>query len=776
MKVLRFEAKKFFLNKFLVVFFLLLLVCDAALTVYYVNEKNAANEYIDKTEVEEVFALYLSDREAFMKEFNAISALQSEFVAKGDFSSDEYKAISKKATAFRNVLHHIDYIEKFDKNIDVFIKTAERNKLDYISVGISPDSYLYRYQDCIIEIYSKVKNVKIEFELIKGWDDYFRFSIPNLLIIVYLLIAVPCIVLAEDNTGLKQIIHTTKYGRMRLYNAKYLFCIIISVVTSILFLGLPLLAIYFTTGFSSIHNSVQAIDYFFVNPLPISIGRFLLVSFGVKILAFIGLAAVVMLLSILFRRVTHTFVASLAFCGLSYYLSTITYTNLNSPIRVLNLFFITASEKFFARYLGVNVFGYCVPHYGFTVAVCALFLIAAGIVGGLLFVKFIRMGVMSKKLKIPLKIPVSLRNGVRSWHKRIVVKNLYGYEFYKLLLANKTILIILLFVMIKVLVNDSAYGVGNSFEDEIYKDYMVELEGEMTEEKRQYIREERQRLNEIIAQKSIMDSQFQSGIITSEEYSKYYSQYNVAEIKSKVFFRVEQHAAYIDRMALEGKTAHFVYDTGWNHMFFAEFDFVLFLLFLLLFSGAFADEYRSGFDQLLKSTKKGRDKTFKAKFITCGITALVFTLAFAALDIVYLFNYNYLPAPDAPLVSIERFEAAASCISIQTYAVLMFVVRIVGFMLLYLIITSVSELMRKNITVLGTVTIATILPYMLVKFGLQDAGYISLPGILSATDYFLLSAKAGVIGDFGLLILFLALVTALCALLIRRSYRTFCNL
>lgn len=775
MKVLYYEAKKFLTNKFLVVFLLLLLVCDAALMVYSSNhEKDLASAYIDKAEVEEVFTLYLSDREAFMKEFNAIQTLQNEFIEKGDFSSDEFKAISKKSNAFRNVLYHIDYIEKFDKNIDVFIKTAERNKQDYISVGISPDSYLYRYQDSIIEVYSKVKNVKIEFELIKGWDEYFRFSIPNLLIIVYLLIAVPCIMLAEDNTGLEQIIHTTKYGRLRLYNAKYLFCIIISIVTSILFLGLPLLAIYFTTGFSSIHNSVQAIDYFFVNPLPITIGRFLLISIGVKILVFAGLTTIVMLLSILFRRVTHTFVASLALCGLFYYLSTITYTELNNPARVLNLFFITAADQCFSRYLGVNVFGFCVSHYSFIIAIYALILIAAGIAGGFLFVKFIRKGVMNKKFKLTLKIPVKLKDGVRGWQKRITVRNLYGYEFFKLLLANKTVLIIALFVMIKVFVADSVYAVERSFEDEIYKDYMTYLEGEMTEEKRQYLQEERARLNEIIAKKSEMESQFRNGSISSEEYNKYYLQYNIAEVKNRVFARVEQHAAYIDRMAAQEKTAHFVYDTGWNDMCFAEFDFVLFLLFLFLFCGVFADEYRSGFDQLLKSTKKGREKTFKAKFIVCGVTSLALALAFTALDIFYLVRHNLLPAPGSPLVSLEGFEAAASGISIQNYAVIMFVIRIFGFMLLYLLITAVSELLRRNITVLGTLTIATIMPYMLVKFGLSDAGYISLPGILSGTDYFVLSAKAGVFGDFGLLIIFVALIAVLSAVLIRRAYKTYC--
>ena len=58
MKVLYYEAKKFLTNKFLVVFLLLLLVCDAALTVYSSNhEKDLASAYIDKAEVRSIYAV-----------------------------------------------------------------------------------------------------------------------------------------------------------------------------------------------------------------------------------------------------------------------------------------------------------------------------------------------------------------------------------------------------------------------------------------------------------------------------------------------------------------------------------------------------------------------------------------------------------------------------------------------------------------------------------------------------------------------------------------------
>lgn len=102
--------------------------------------------------------------------------------------------------------------------------------------------------------------------------------------------------------------------------------------TSLIFLGLPLAVIFLTTGFSDIGNSIQAIEYFFVNPLPIAIGRFLLVSTGIKVLTFTGVCAIIMLFSILFSRVAQTFTASLALCGILYYLSTSSYININSPI------------------------------------------------------------------------------------------------------------------------------------------------------------------------------------------------------------------------------------------------------------------------------------------------------------------------------------------------------------------------------------------------------------------------------------------------------------
>lgn len=380
---------------------------------------------------------------------------------------------------------------------------------------------------------------------------------------------------------------------------------------------------------------------------------------------------------------------------------------------------------------------------------------------------------MTTRFGIPLKIPERFGDGIRGLQKRITVRNLYGYESFKLLLAKKTIFVIALLIAVKVFLADSVYAAGRSYEDDIYKDYMTKLEGEMTEEKRQFIIDERQRLNEIIAKKSLIDAQAASGSITGEEFTKFFSQYSIAEVKSRVFQRVESHAAYIDRMASEGKNAYFLYDTGWKKMFFADFDFVLFLLFLFIFCGVFADEYRSGFDQLLKSTKKGRSNTFKVKFIIGGITAFALTLVFSVLDIVFLLKYNTFPAHSAPLVSIEEFGAASSGISIINYTAVMFAVRIIGFMILYVIITTLSELFRRSITVLGTVTITAVIPYMSVRYGFPDAGYLSLPAILSETEYFLLSAKARV-GDFGVLIFFLVFLIFVCAVLIRRAYRRYC--
>ena len=123
---------------------------------------------------------------------------------------------------------------------------------------------------------------------------------------------------------------------------------------------------------------------------------------------------------------------------------------------------------------------------------------------------------------------------------------------------------------------------NNSFSDAVYKEYMTKLGGPITDEKRQFLADERAMIEDILSRKEEMQQKYARDEITYEEYYDYITKYNYASSRDEYFKIVERHAAYIDRMKAEkGLDAHFVYDTGWRAVF-SGFDFTLYAAIALL--------------------------------------------------------------------------------------------------------------------------------------------------------------------------------------------------
>lgn len=338
-------------------------------------------------------------------------------------------------------------------------------------------------------------------------------------------------------------------------------------------------------------------------------------------------------------------------------------------------------------------------------------------------------------------------------------------------IANKAIFIVVLFVVLKLFVSTEVYQNKSGITDKLYMNYMLDIQGETTEQKRQYIKDERTDLNSILANKTHMDNGYQNKTISYEEYSAFLSEYSTSGAKSLALEQVENRAFYIDEKAQKGQSAHFVYDTGWNLILMPEFDFLLFLLLLFLLAGSFADEYNIGFDQNLRTYKKGRAKLFGTKvLVAVFITAIAF-VTFRGIDIYNVVGSYHLSAGSSPLISLEGFDAVTTEITLKAYIFIMLTISFISHIVLSLTIIFLSELLRKNIAVLGAVATAHLLPYTLTKLGFAEAGYIATTSFLNGSDYFILSAQTGLFGDFGLFAIFVSILLVIAYVLFRLSYR-----
>ena len=304
---------------------------------------------------------------------------------------------------------------------------------------------------------------------------------------------------------------------------------------------------------------------------------------------------------------------------------------------------------------------------------------------------------------------------------------------------------------------------------------MTVLEGELTDEKRRYIADTRAEINEVIAQKPEMDRAYKNGVMTYDEYTEYLERYYEADSRRVYFKDIEEHAAYIDKVAREkGISAHFVYDTGWKKLFNTPLDITIYVLVLMTVSGVFVREYASktssnSFSCILRSTKKGRGQTFAAKLFAVVLIAFAAALIWCLIDIVNVAGSFDLPAPSSPALSVVQFSALDSNISLLELAVTVYCLRVIGAVLLAVFVFVLSQLLKKTLSVLSAASAVTLLPHLLAVIGIKAFEKLDYTGLMMGTPLVLLSAEGYM--DAVLLAVFVAVCVSVCAVGVYASGR-----
>lgn len=171
----------------------------------------------------------------------------------------------------------------------------------------------------------------------------------------------------------------------------------------------------------------------------------------------------------------------------------------------------------------------------------------------------------------------------------------------------------------KLAVSSHEFEPMKTYSDSVYREYMTAVQGEICEEKIKFLQSERNNLDGIISSFGTIQEGYLSGEVDAETYRIKLDEYNAAVAKSPILMRVEAHAYYIEEMKSAGCDAWFVYDTGWNKLFFAGFDWVLYAAVMLLTAGIFADEHKgrtsSGkFSGILRTTQwQNKDSRLKIR-------------------------------------------------------------------------------------------------------------------------------------------------------------------
>lgn len=233
--------------------------------------------------------------------------------------------------------------------------------------------------------------------------------------------------------------------------------------------------------------------------------------------------------------------------------------------------------------------------------------------------------------------------------------------------------------------------------DEEYMEYTQRLSGTMTEEKSQYIEDEKQRLYRIVNEKDSMNQAYVSGQITKQEFTDYNDQYADAVRHQEAFDLVYQKYQYFlgreDTIPVE-----FFYDSDWNTLLNdVTSDFILLFLVMAVLLPFFTKDYESGVHDLIW-TSKGKNhflncQTRLAVAISIGSSFLF--LVIRAVCAVKL----YLPGLHAPIQSLNAFGSFPFEFSVLQTVALLVLIKIIASGVLSCLLFILVYLLKKAIPV-----------------------------------------------------------------------------
>lgn len=780
---------------------ILALLVAGNIVVSYFTAVKARPRGIETSQIAEFYEKYSADPDAM----NAYYADMLEFSRRQDdlfieamregkdynperwvnqYGTDEFGDRALFAMLFLSV----DAAKQYSSDIGKVIRSAEANLAELEYAGVPAGDYACRSQAECVRVYQYVReNVDIKFEYIRGWNDYFGYDTVNVFIFMALILFASVIFTQERVNGFLPVLRTCRRGRVTTALVKCGLMMLITLGAVLLFTGSTFAVFGAVLGYSSPGNAIQALSSYTYCPYLLTIGEYFVVTLGLRLLTFVTFSGVILFVSVFAAQYLYVYAAGLGVAGVNFLLYSLVKINSNSLVRNMNFFAAAAVQPLFVRFRTFSLFSYPCSYVPFLLSVFGALLIL-GVAGTVTAFALRKGGAASSPRKLLSRLSIQRlvqrvkrdRGASHGGAQRIRQRSLslVGYENHKLLIASRMIAVVIAALCLRCVISYNGNIPPDDSFERIYRSYMTELEGEITDEKREYIAKESEFISKTLAMQDTMYADYAGGRIDYPTYSAYLSDYNYAISHNEAIKVVSDHAKYIDKCKAEtGIDAWFVYDSGWLRLFGTDADILLLAAVVVLLAGIFADEYSSrsssgGFAQILRSTKRGRRQTFVAKLVAAVIIAATMTVLFNAADAFIISKRFFMPAQGAPVQSLELFEGFTGGMSILGYTAIMYVIRLCAAVTLALLVCGLSCVLRRQLSVLSCTVALTLLPSLLAYFGLYVMRRVDFLRYFAGTPLCIDSIAAR--GRLDVVVIFALASAALAAITSAVAARRFC--
>ena len=786
--LLKFEFKKLLGHRYLVIFIVSCLIINGV--ICYLNSDRTP----ETTYVQQMLSEYEEDAEPFLEAWREIKQIESDYdklyvaYIKGQIPEEPQliypcnysgKEDLNDDVLLRRLFDCVAREDEYRSEVEQYVNQAKINKDELLSSygGLDKSSFAYQKQALIEHRYTQVlEQTQLFPEAGNGWNQLFAYDAVNIWMLLAVIAGTITLVLSEQGNA-SMILRCSKKGRFHTAFAKSMALLCWVFIVLFLFTATTMLTILFKSGgYSSLTNSIAIFEEYTAIPIALTVGEFWALTLTVRFLSLCAVGVICACVCIWLRSISLSFATMITAIGIQYVMFLFERTE---SVQYLNIVGAMSLSSTLSTFRCASLFGYAIEFLPLLLF-CGL---AVAIIGSITFqylfcnirLSISRRGLLAqvkRTLVTQIELFQSKFTSKSTTRKRhLFSANLFAYEWRKAFTSRGVLLLLFLAVVFKLSAAYVQFDSQNTYSLMLYSHYIDEVQGEQTDEKREYIENEIERIENILDEFLQKKQEFYSGNLSYDQYSMVLEEYNLASSSEEVAERVMFHSEYLDWLANHRNVnAHYLYDIDWIRLFEVGSDVILIALLAYLSSGVFSDEYTklSGEGNrmlMISATKKGRTNLYRHKLSFSLLLSLIITLLFNVMDgFCIVRNFN-LPNGESPLLSLELFGGIEYSGTIHQFIATTLVIQLFVAVIVSGIVALLGALIKNKLYTLLSSFSLLFVPLLFKKIGLVQFAHYDITNGFDAEQLWLLASKQDVLKDYMYILLyFIGLLTILTVL------------
>ncbi len=667
-------------------------------------------------------ALYLYEENASIQFYNELRPFITDEVAD---QWDVYRAYEER---------QIEYTDGYADNLAK--KLENGNALSGFSIFQNEDSYSYKNIQKTRAEYEKLLSVTVSYGDYEAVEQVLSYDKAGYVIFLFAFFMI-LFFMREEKIGLRKIFYITQNGRGKLAVRQMLVLILyVAVFSFAMYLVLLGASIGFYGMFGDWGSSAQSMILLEKCTLLLNIWEYLLFFVCVNTLLAIAAALFVWMWMEAFTNRLFGLLAVILIGGVEAVLYfCLDDTSVWVCLKYINIFRLIYPGDILYEYRNFNLGGTPVNCLSVVIVMAAALIVISFFV--ILLIREKRRPVSSTGM-LERRFAATFGRLGDGFHRINSRLSTFGYELYKMLIVNKGILFLALWICVLFMQLDftEVNFIGTrAYINAVYEEYQGEDDGRF----REFIEEKEEEVS--IAEQEYEDqlAAYENGEITQAQLDFASQKYQSYSMMIEAVAQFEAQIMYVDRIKEEQDITAWVVnerpykilwtkDGLWDGIGYGDQEFLAvanLLLIIFLISSVFPYDRICGMYGVIRCTRNGRKKLFHKKAALTIMSCVLVTLVSYGLKIIEV-NRNYpLNCLGAPIQSLRFMEDFPLPISIAGFLCLEFLIHAIVLAALALMVCEITYLMKG---IKGTIVAVLVLagPQIFYMLGFDWCYYLSL--------------------------------------------------